>query len=266
MNAIATDRNNTRCIDLDKMLTKARTKFIKSLKLKKNRKQEGLFVVEGAKNILEVLDSDFQVYSLYVTDNFYQLNSDRLSGLNFELTIATGNQLAAAGSFKNNDQALALVKITNNQAIQADNNEFGLILDNINDPGNLGTIIRVCDWYGIRKIIVSEDTVDLYNPKVIAASMGSFTRLKIFYTDLIDFITSAAGPFIGTFMEGVNIHDFQFDRRGYIILGNESNGIRPEIEELVNSRLMIPSFGNAESLNVGVAAGILLDNLSRIRI
>jgi len=247
------------------MLTKARTKFINSLKLKKNRKQEGLFVVEGAKNILEVLGSDFQVHSLYVTDNFYQLNSDRLSGLNFELTIATGNQLATAGNFKNNDQALAIVKITNNQTIQAENNEFALVLDDINDPGNLGTIIRVCDWYGIRKIIASKDTVDLYNPKVISASMGSFTRLKIFYTDLTKFIKNESGPFIGTFTNGVNIHEFHFDARGYIIMGNESNGICPEIEKLVNSRLTIPSYGNAESLNVGVATGILLDNLTRIK-
>ncbi len=219
--------------------------------------------MEGGKNILEVLDSDFRVHSLYVTENFYYTNTDQLSRPDLDLNFATGNQLASAGSFKINEQGLAVVKITKNQPIRAENDEFALILDEIKDPGNMGTIIRICDWYGIHKIIASNDTVDIYNPKVIAATMGSFTRVKVYYTNLPEFITANKGPYIGTFMTGENIHQFEFGSHGYIIMGNESSGIQPTIADSVNHRIMIPSFGNAESLNVGVAAAVILDNLRR---
>ena len=219
--------------------------------------------MEGAKNIFEVLDSDFRVHSLYVTENFYHSNIDRLSGPDIDLNFATGDQLASAGSFKINEHGLAVIKIKENQPFKVENDEFALILDDINDPGNLGTIIRICDWYGIHKIIASGDTVDIYNPKVIAATMGSFTRVKMYYTNLLEFLTANRGPYIGTFMTGENVHGFEFGTCGYIVMGNESSGIQPKIADLVNCRLMIPSFGEAESLNVGVATAVILDNLRR---
>jgi len=245
------------------MLTKARTKFIKSLKLKKNRKQEGLFVVEGTKNVLELLDSDFSTHSLYATEDFYNSHAEVLKSLDIEMLKSSESQLTEMSVFKSNEQALAVVKTKENNPLKAVNSEFAIILDGVRDPGNVGTILRVCDWFGVKKVIASEDSVELYNPKVIASSMGSFTRVKVYYTSVVEFITREDGPYYGTFMKGSDVHKFDFGNRGYIIIGSESNGISRELVSMINQRLSIPSYGSAESLNVGVATAIILDNLRR---
>lgn len=245
------------------MLTNARTKLIKSLKLKKNRKHEGLFVVEGEKNVLELLDSDFSIHSLYATGDFLDTHARVLNRREIESFACNKKQLTNISSFKSNEQALSVVKIKKNQQLKADDNEFALILDEIKDPGNLGTIIRICDWYGINKIVASESTVDLYNPKVISASMGSFLRIQIYYCELFQFMQQNEGHYLGAYMKGSDVHSYSFGSGGYIVLGNESNGISESIAPFINQKISIPSYGSAESLNVGVAAAIILDNLKR---
>ncbi len=247
------------------MLTKARTSLIKSLKLKKIRIQEELFVIEGAKNVIELLKSNFLLHSLYATTTFLDVNRKLVKSLNAEIFTATDTQLAAAGSFRTNNSVIALAKIKENKPLSAGTDEFALILDDIRDPGNLGTIIRVCDWYGISKMIASTSCVDLYNPKVIAATMGSFTRVNLFYTNLKAFMENKNGPYYGAFLDGDNIHTIKFKSRGYIVIGNESTGISREISALTDYRITIPGTGHMESLNAGIATAVVLDNLYRTK-
>jgi TrmH family RNA methyltransferase len=137
------------------------------------------------------------------------------------------------------------------------------VLDDIRDPGNLGTILRIADWYGIRKLICSSSTADVYNPKVISASKGSFTRVEWYYCELNAYLKERSVPVYGAFLDGANVHTHGFEKSGYIVLGNEANGISFEVEQLVSQRITIPRFGGAESLNVGIATAIICDNLRR---
>lgn len=145
-----------------------------------------------------------------------------------------------------------------------DDKDVQLVLDGLQDPGNLGTIIRLADWFGIEQIICSEDTVDVYNPKVIQATMGSFTRVNVVYTNLVDYLSKTESINIGTDMEGENIYTFERPEKINLILGNEGNGMRPETEKLLQKCITIPRFGKSqstESLNVSMAAGIILGQL-----
>ena len=155
------------------MLSKNRTRFINSLKLKKNRKSEQIFVVEGAKNVLEVLQSDYEIHSIYATELFLRTNSRLISRRNVPVIEAEQQQLEAAGTFQTNKSAIALAKIKPNIPQTIENDEYAIILDDIRDPGNFGTILRIADWYGIKKLIASLSSVDLYNPKVINSSMST---------------------------------------------------------------------------------------------
>jgi TrmH family RNA methyltransferase len=154
-----------------------------------------------------------------------------------------------------------------NKPIIADADEFVLVLDDIRDPGNLGTILRIADWYGIKKVICSETTVDFYNPKVVSASMGSFTRILVYYSEISEYFENIEKnkntEIIGTFLNSENVHHFDFPSSGYIVLGNESNGIGSEVEKVITKKITIPRFGEAESLNVGIATAVVLDNLRR---
>ncbi|MFN3852093.1 MAG: TrmH family RNA methyltransferase [Spirosomataceae bacterium] len=242
------------------MISKQQQKYIQSLQIKKYRQESQSFLVEGAKSVLELLNSDFQIEKIYVTEKF----AEQIDSKNTHIEIATQAEIEKTGTLQSNDSALAIVKMKPNQSIVCNDNEYVLVLDDIRDPGNLGTIIRIADWYGITKIICSENTVDFYNPKVIASTMGSFTRIKIWYGDLEKyFIRNNNLPIYGTFISGENIHKTNFPKSGFIIIGNESNGIRPEIEKKVTHKITIPRFGNAESLNAGIATAIVLDNLRR---
>ena len=177
------------------MLSKNRTRFINSLKLKKNRKTEQLFIVEGAKNVQELLHSNYNIHSIYCTESFLRANSRLISKKNVPIIEADPEQLEAAGTFQTNKDALALAKIKENILQTVKEDEFALVLDDIRDPGNFGTILRIADWYGIKKVIASLSCVDLYNPKVIGSSMGSFTRVDVFYTYLLNFIRQNPGPY-----------------------------------------------------------------------
>ena len=247
------------------MISKKQSQLIKSLHLKKNRKKEQLFLVEGAKSVLELLKSDYNTQTVYVTPLFLQEYSSELQKANVELLTVSVDVLSALGTFKSNDSALAVAKMKPNIPLLAKAGEYALLLDDLNDPGNLGTIIRIADWFGIPKVICSENTVDFYNPKVIAAAKGSFTRVNAYYTDLVPFLEGNTLPVYGADMQGEEVHTFPFSKGGYLLMGSEASGIHPDILPFVSHKLCIPGWGGAESLNVAVATAILCDNLRRLQ-
>ena len=247
------------------MFSKQQQKYVQSLQIKKNRQEHQQFLVEGAKSVQELLQSDFKITQLLCTPKFYLENEKILKNISVEQIVQT--ELEKLGTLQSNDAAIAVVNIRKNEAIFAQESEFVLILDDIRDPGNLGTILRIADWYGITKVICSESTVDFYNPKVILASMGSFTRIKTYYSEISEYIENIDKKInieiIGTFLNSENVHHFDFPTSGYIVLGNESNGISAEVEKFITKKITIPRFGHAESLNVGIATAVVLDNLKR---
>ncbi len=249
------------------MLSKNQLAFLRSLQQKKFRQQHGAFLVEGAKSVQEVLASDFVVERLFCTDGFYKENAPAIDHQRPPVEFVTADELTRAGSLETNNAALAVVQTRPNLPLLPQPSQWSLVLDDIRDPGNLGTILRVADWYGIRQVLCSETTTDVYNPKVISASKGSFTRIQWWYGNLGQFFSQqsdAASPVYGAFLDGENVHQIPFGNAGgYIVLGNESNGIGPEVARHVTHKLTIPRFGHAESLNVGIAAAVLLDNLRR---
>lgn len=243
------------------MLSKAKIKFVKSLQIKKYRKQEQCFVVEGAKSVQELLTSDFEVVLMLVTKEFQTNNRVPKSA---EIIEVTEKDLAGIGEFQSNDAVLAVVRMQPLKQLDVEPNEFALVLDDIRDPGNLGTIIRTADWFGINKVVASEETADFYSPKVIAATMGSFTRCKITYTDLAAYLQSKKGTrMFGAFLDGKDLHTVDFGRGGLVVIGNESRGISSELSRFITDRITIPKYGKAESLNAAMATGIICDNLRK---
>lgn len=245
------------------MLTKNQAKLIKSLDEKKNRVELGLFLVEGEKSVVEVLDSDFEISFVMATTEFFDKYGDKVRERSESFEIVNQSDLEKVGTFKTNDAAIAVVKQKDNKTFEIQKNELVLALDEVKDPGNLGTIIRIADWYGIKNIVASKETVDFYNPKVITATKGSFTRVNIFYTDLKDFISKSKLPVVGAFLDGENVHKTKFPESAILVMGNESNGVSKEIETLVTQKITIPAYGKAESLNVAIATAIILDNCKR---
>jgi len=245
------------------MISKARIKFIKSLQVKKYRKEAQSFVVEGAKSVEELLKSDFELLHLFATKEFIQKNETALKNLKAEVQEARETELESVGSFQTSTSALAVARMKPNRPLPLRADEFALVLDDIRDPGNMGTIIRTADWYGITHVIASEETADFYNPKVINATMGSFCRVSVFYTSLAEFLSSMTVPVYGAFLDGQNVHQLPFEKGGLIVIGNEANGISAGVEKKITQRITIPSFGKAESLNAGIATAVILDNLRR---
>ena len=240
------------------MLSKNQIKLITSLQQKKQRIAHQLFFAEGIKVIQELVESKLELVHLFTTQNDFQEVS------NNKKEIVTESELKKITALATPNTCLAVFKIPNEKMIL----ETGLILalDAIRDPGNLGTILRLCDWFGIDQIICSKETVDIYNPKVVQATMGSIARVNLSYIDLEHFISQTQLPVFGTFMEGTNIYKTELPHKGIIIMGNEANGISPEIEKLVKNRLTIPRFGTlqkTESLNVATATAIVLSEFRR---
>ncbi|EOZ98549.1 RNA methyltransferase, TrmH family [Indibacter alkaliphilus LW1] len=245
------------------MLSKNTLKFIKSLQQKKFRRLEGSFFVEGTKNVTELLLSDFVSTHLLYTEKFYSQHQALVDNFRGESFAVTQKVLESAGAFKSNDSALAVAKLKDNKAFAIHDSDWVIALDDVRDPGNLGTIIRIADWYGIEKLVLSEESAEFYNPKVLQASMGSFSRIQCFYTDLKLFLCESKIPIYGAFLDGTSIYHTKFEKGGILLMGNESNGISPEIEQMVNQKVTIPRFGHAESLNVAVATAIFCDNIKR---
>lgn len=179
-----------------------------------------------------------------------------------EISVA---ELEKVSSLKTPQDALALVKIPEWPVLQHGQlkGKFSLVLDGIQDPGNMGTIIRIADWFGIGHIICSEETVDAYNPKVVQASMGSLARVKVHYISLTEFLPEIQLPKFGALLDGANIYNTDFGGEGLIVMGNESNGLRPEIQKMVNKAVTIPRIGKAESLNVAIATALFCSEITR---
>lgn len=241
------------------MISKNQIKHITSLQQKKYRLAHQAFFAEGVKVIQELLQSDFELVNLYTT-NFDFENVDAA-----KKNQITPDDLKKITALATPNTCLAVFKIPekNHQILDS-----GLILglDSIRDPGNMGTILRLCDWFGIEQLVCTTQTVDIYNPKVVQATMGSIARVRVFYTDLPEFISKTKLPVFGTFMDGKNIYKTNLPQEGIIIMGNEANGISPEIEKLVSDRLSIPRFGSlqkTESLNVATATAIILSEFKR---
>lgn len=238
------------------MLSKSQIKLIKSLKQKKYRLLHGFFVVEGVKTIKELLQSNFKLYKLYTTKTFNIDAKDEI--LISEMDLKRISYLTSPNT------ALAVFKIPEEKPI----NTNGLIvaLDSVRDPGNLGTIIRLCDWFGITNLVCSKKTVDCFNPKVIQSTMGSIARVNVNYVDLLSFLNETNLPVFGAFMEGETVYTKQLTPKGILVMGNEANGVSKEIEAIINEKISIPRFGNlqaTESLNVATATAILLSEFRR---
>lgn len=245
------------------MLTKNQIKHIKSLQIKKNRYHLSQFIIEGEKMVEELLLSKMSINRIFGTKKWIDKNSSKLSLTEFN--VVTESELAMISNLTNPNNVLALVNINLPKFNYNDLNSITLILDEINDPGNLGTIIRLCDWFNVSNIICSKNSVDVFNSKVVQSSMGSLFRVNIFYKDLISFFNDCPykRPIYGTFLSGINIKDVVIEKDSFIIMGNEANGISRPIELLVDERLTINNIGGkAESLNIASATSILLYQFS----
>jgi TrmH family RNA methyltransferase len=238
------------------MLTAHKIKILQSLDQKKFRQKYNLFLVEGNKTIKEIPSSGYRIKEIF------SVNSDSLSVESSLITKISPSELKKISFLQHPKDSVAVCELKEERVVE--NNLAQLVLDGIQDPGNLGTIIRLADWFGIPQIICSEDTVDLYNPKVIQASMGSFLRVNLVYQNLENFLHESDAAIIGTDMDGVSFYDYPFPTQFNLVLGNEGNGIRPEIEKLLTDKITIPRFGKSqatESLNVSMAAGIILGQI-----
>ncbi|PTX63571.1 TrmH family RNA methyltransferase [Kordia periserrulae] len=240
------------------MISKRQIKIITSLHQKKYRKSTGLFVAEGKKVIQEFLDSSFELDTLFTTDEF-------LFEENVDATLVSEAELKKVSFLKTPNKALALFKI--HEATFSQQKGLIVVLDAIRDPGNLGTIIRLCDWFGVKQLVCSETTVDCYNPKVIQATMGSLTRVEVVYTDLSTYLSETNLPIFGAFMDGTNVYKTNLPKDGILVMGNEANGVSEEISTFITEKIAIPRFGDfqqTESLNVAMATGILLNEFKRM--
>lgn len=241
------------------MLSKSQLKLITSLHQKKYRNQHGLFFIEGVKGVNEFLNSGIRLHSVYGTEG-----SELLLHTNDFIQISESD-LRKISALKTPNKVLAVFYIPAPGPL-AENNLI-LALDDIRDPGNLGTIIRLCDWFGITQLICSAETVDCYNPKVIQATMGSLSRVNIVYKDLEEFLEKTKLEVFAADMDGENVYKTQLPSEGVLIMGNEANGISASINKYINRRLTIPRFGalqQTESLNVATATAILLSEFKRI--
>ncbi|BDC99757.1 RNA methyltransferase [Persicobacter psychrovividus] len=247
-----------------KELSKRISKLIKSLQIKKYRKQEHSFFVEGAKNTEEILSTGYKVTVLVGTADYLDSIAELIAKHpEMEVFVADEKQLGALGTFATNNAAIAVAEQKDFEQPSLDEQEFALVLDDVRDPGNLGTIIRIADWYGIKKIIASPNTADFHNPKVLNASMGSFSRVSIHYTALPEFLAAQQAPIYGALLEGDNIYNERFDQGGFVIMGNESIGISDAVKPFITHQIHIPRIGGAESLNVAIATAVICDNIRR---
>jgi len=249
------------------MASKSTISFLRSLQQKKFRNEEGLFIVEGPKMVSEVLKSDFKVRQLYATSNW---TPDQHTSLPLE--ILSDAEMERVSGLQTPNKVMAVVEMPAlDGPVNILSKGLHLLLDQIQDPGNLGTIIRIADWFGIASVICSPDTADVFNPKVIQASMGSVFNVKIHYTSLADvLIKNAAGnkwPVYATLLAGENIYNTDFVESSFVILGNESRGVNPVLNSFITQGIHIPRPSNkqskAESLNVAVAAGIVCSEYCR---
>jgi TrmH family RNA methyltransferase len=245
------------------MLSKSQINLLKSLQHKKFRREHGFFLLEGHKSLAEFINSAYQIEAIYRTPAFDPKVLKLSQKINLcEISVT---ELEKISSLKTPQDLVAQIRIPqwdvlDHKQLQG---KFSLVLDGIQDPGNMGTIIRIADWFGIGHIICSEDTVDVYNPKVVQACMGSLARVKVYYTLLTDFLATIKLPLYGALLDGEDIYDTDFGREGLVIMGNEGKGLRPEVQKLVTKAVTIPRIGKAESLNVAIATALFCSEITR---
>ena len=249
------------------MLSKALHKLIKSLELKKNRKESGLFIAEGGKTVTDLLALEVETYKIIATSEWLATHKIEC---NAEIIEVTDEEMKRASFLRTPQGILAIFKQPRHTIDTiAPTRELCLALDNVQDPGNLGTIIRIADWFGIENIFCSHGSADAYNPKVIQATMGAIGRVKIHYTCLSELIENIKdkAPIYGTFLDGKDIYTQELTGNGLIVMGNEGNGIGKECSRLIDKRLLIPNFpagrNTSESLNVSVATAIICSEFRR---
>jgi TrmH family RNA methyltransferase len=249
-----------------KGISKSQVKYIKSLRFKKYRIVENSFLLEGEKNVSLLLSSHYQVTMLIATSVFLTKYTHLLQNSSIPIYPMERQALNELSALEENYTALAVATIPTPTAFQLLPQRYSLVLDNITNPGNLGTIIRIADWYSLGGIVCSPNTVELYNPKVLQASMGSFINVPVHYTDLPSYLANVTMPIIGTFTRGESIHspDTVYPTEGLVVVGNEVNGINTALLPYIQQKLCIPRYGGAESLNAAVATAIVCDNLMRV--
>ena len=250
------------------MLSKNKIKFITSLHRKKGRDENLLFIAEGNKLVTEILSSDFDVETLVATGDWIACQGNLPVQ---ELIDCSPQEMKKISALTTPSVVLAVVRKPD-IALNVENliDKLTLVLDDIRDPGNLGTIIRLCDWFGIENIVCSVGTVEVFNPKVIQATMGAILRVKVHYQELTSFFTEVHDktqiPVYGTFMEGGSIFSENLSSEAIIVMGNEGKGISPEIQKFIQQKISIPSFSSgqgSESLNVAMSTGIVLSEFRR---
>ena len=245
------------------MLSKSDISFIQSLQHKKFRREHGLFLVEGYKSVTEFANSAYQIEAVYhtaaIAPKMLKLSQKTNS---LEISSAILEKISA---LKTPADVLATVKIPQWPVLNTTtlNKKFAIVLDGIQDPGNMGTIIRTADWFGIENIICSEDCVEVYNPKVVQATMGSLSRINVHYVNLPSVLSATKLPVYGALLDGENIYSTNFGAEGLIVMGNEGNGLSDDVKQLVTKAITIPRAGNAESLNVAIATAIFCSEINR---
>ena len=239
------------------MLSKNELKYIQSLCQKKQRAEEGLFIAEGTRLVDELLQSHYPVKKVYALADWVAANPL----LKIPVQQITAAELSKISLLQTPHQVLAIVEQKNPGPLPEKTNAFTLIVDGIQDPGNMGTIIRIADWFGIKQIVASTDTVELYNPKLIQATMGSFIRVSVHYTSLEAYLQNCPVPVFGALLEGKSLYEQLSVPEAMLIIGNEARGIRASLLPLITNPVTIPRIGGAESLNAAVAAGIIVSHL-----
>lgn len=243
------------------MVPKQIAKFAKSLQNKKFRREYHQFLVEGEKSVLETIDSNVQIKYVIGSDSFLLKYKKVLDQNKLTCYQASETELTTLSSFQSNTVLAVCDMMETKLPVASQLNKWTLVLDDINDPGNLGTIIRIADWYGIEHIVCSMQTVELYNPKVIAASKGSFLRVQLHYTELESYLKDVKVPIFAADLDGENHYAYSFPKEGILLMGSEASGINSALKPFISTQITIPKIGGAESLNVGIATGILCDRI-----
>ena len=254
------------------MLSKAEIKRLNRYKQSKFRNQDEIFVVEGEKMLEELLQSDYNIQSIYATAPWIQKNTSliQLKGVANKVVEINEEDLNKISLLSTPNQVYSLVKIPQ-ENFSNQTKGLTIVLDGIKDPGNLGTIIRLADWYAVENIICSKDCVDVFNPKTVQSTMGSIFRVKVEYTDLKTYLGNQPCDLAiyGSIIEGgKNIYEKQFSKDAILVIGSESHGISPEIQDLVNQKITIPRFrtdNKPESLNASIATAIMISEIKRIK-
>lgn len=235
------------------VLSKNKIKWIRSLRLKKNRDAENVFIVEGDKMVREITHNQRDLIQIIVSTN----TDVHMDVPCFHIDEAT---MKSISSHKTPSSLLAVVQ---KPSFDSDTKGLTVVLDGIQDPGNLGTIIRTCDWFGVHQIVCSKETVDCFNPKVIQSSMGSLFRIPVKYTDLESFLDSSEAPVYGALLDGTNMYDSRIPENSILVIGNEGKGISDDVRQYINHPILIPAHGDAESLNASIATAVILAEIKR---